>query len=352
MTMRHRLRTGLLRTSAIAAIAFLASAAISTAQSSFQPVRLARAEPRVDRIEIHYQANGGQRRIAFVLLPSSYQPGDDHPLPLVIAPHGLGPGPFLELARLWGPLPAEGDFAVVIPEGQGRELAHYSWGYRGQIDDLARMPAIVEGALPWVRIDPARIYAVGASMGGQETLLLVARYPHLLAGAVSFDAPGDIALRYRQYRQLEDGAFLQAAMRREVGATPEADPGAYAQRSPLDFTAALARSNVPLQIWWSTRDRLVVDQRSHSGRLYSEIKRLNPDAPVQEVVGRWPHTAELRWDSGLPDALSALGLLPVKRPRAGDCAGWLRPPRAPLSGRGLGATCPLHAELDSREVPK
>ena len=97
---------------------------------------------------------------------------------------------------------------------------------------------------------------------------------------------------------------------------------------------------------------MVVDQRSHSGRLYSEIKRLNPDAPVQEVVGRWPHTAELRWDSGLPDALSALGLLPVKRPRAGDCAGWLRPPRAPLSGRGLGATCPLHAELDSREVPK
>lgn len=303
----------------IAAIAFLASAAISTAQSgrpvlrsprsSFHPARLAPAEPRVSRIEIHYLANGGQRRIAYVLLPSWYGPNQDPPLPLVIAPHGLGPGPFMELARLWGPLPAEGRFAVVIPEGQGRELAHYSWGYPGQIDDLARMPGIVTGALPWIRIDRHRIYAVGASMGGQESLLLVARYPRLLAGAVSFDAPGDLALRYEQYGVLRDGDFLRGAMRQEVGAAPALDPAAYAQRSPLDYASALARSGVPLQIWWSTRDQIVIDQARHSGLLYAEIKRLNPAAPVARVVGTWPHTAELRWDRGLPDALRFLGLL-------------------------------------------
>ena len=43
-------------------------------------------------------------------------------------------------ARFWGNLPAEGDFAVVNPGGEGRRLRQYSWGDPGQIDDLARMP--------------------------------------------------------------------------------------------------------------------------------------------------------------------------------------------------------------------
>lgn len=334
----HLIRRGLLRASLIAAIAFVASAAVPTAQGG--PRTAARTEPKVQRLELHYVANGGQLRMAYVLLPSWYGPDDDPLLPLVIAPHGLGPGPFLELARLWGPLPAEGRFAVVIPEGQGRELAHYSWGYSGQIDDLARMPAIVRAAFPWVRIDSTRIYAVGASMGGQETLLLAARHPRLLAGAVSFDAPGDLALRYRQYLLLRDAAFLQAAMRREIGATPDADPGAYAARSPLSDAAALARSGVPLQIWWSTRDQIVVDQRLHSGRLYSEIKRVNPRAPVQELIGTWPHTAEVRWDRGLPAALVFLGLLHRRSVWRGPCP--IRPPSDPSATRsGPDVICPV-----------
>src|SRR5205085_9912044 len=111
------------------------------------------------------------------------------------SPHGRGI-PASHNARLWGNLPARGPFAVVNPEGQGRELALYSWGDPGEIDDLARMPQIVAHALPWLRIDPHRIYAFGGSMGGQETLLLVARFPHLLAGAASFDAPTRMAVRY------------------------------------------------------------------------------------------------------------------------------------------------------------
>ena len=36
-------------------------------------------------------------------------------------------------------------------------------------------------------------------MGGQETLLLVARHPHLLAGAAAFDPATDMARRYRDF---------------------------------------------------------------------------------------------------------------------------------------------------------
>ena len=69
-------------------------------------------------------------------------------------------------------------------------MHQYSWGYRGQIDDLARMPRIVEAH--GVRVDRSRIYAIGGSMGGQETLLLAALHPHLLAGAAAFDPATDM----------------------------------------------------------------------------------------------------------------------------------------------------------------
>ena len=78
--------------------------------------------------------------------------------------------------RLWGDLPARGRFAVVNPEGYGRRLGRFSWGYPGQIEDLAHMPQVLAEAVPGLRIDRRRVYAMGTSMGGQETLLLLARH--------------------------------------------------------------------------------------------------------------------------------------------------------------------------------
>src|SRR6266550_4402863 len=130
---------------------------------------------------IHYTTHDGYRRAAYVVLPDWYGPADNPPLPLIISPHGRGVSAEENVNR-WGNLPMLGSFAVVNPDGQGRKFERLSWGYAGQIEDLARMPRIVKGSLPWLRIDQRRIYAFGASMGGQETLLLVARHPSLLAG--------------------------------------------------------------------------------------------------------------------------------------------------------------------------
>ena len=117
-----------------------------------------------------YRAHNGISRWAIVVLPSRYGPSNSTPrLPLVISPHGRGVRARTN-ARLWGDLPASGDFAVICPGGMGRRLPLHSWGFRGQINDLARMPLILGRARPWVRIDTSRIYAVGGSMGGQETL--------------------------------------------------------------------------------------------------------------------------------------------------------------------------------------
>jgi poly(3-hydroxybutyrate) depolymerase len=272
--------------------------------------------PAVRTIEISYRAHDGLLRRAYVILPGWYGPAHHPPIPLVISPHGRGVSAE-ENIRRWGHLPAVGGFAVINPEGQGRALTLFSWGDPGEIRDLARMPQIAEHALPWLHVDRRGVYAFGGSMGGQETLLLVARYPHLLAGAAAFDAPTNMAARYRAFVHLRLGTALQRLARVEIGGTPVSDPRAYANRSPLDCARRIAFSGVPLQIWWSTRDRIVTDERDESGLLYRLIKRLNPDAPVTEFVGEWAHTTEMKSHAYLPYALSRFGLMP---PRPGPPA--------------------------------
>jgi len=280
---------------------------------------------RVRLLDLSYTAWNGSRRSAYVLLPRWYGPRNDPPLPLVISPHGRGVSARRN-ARIWGDLPARGPFAVVNPEGQGRRTALYSWGDRGQVADLAHMPRLLSRAFRWLRIDRRRIYAFGASMGGQETLLLVARHPRLLAGAASFDADTDLALRYRDFVRLRHGRRLRAMMRREVGGSPRSEPRAYAERSPLDHARAIARSGVPLELWWSTRDRVVVDQARQSGLLYRRIEALVPHAAVHAFVGTWAHAAEMRWSRRLPLALRLFGLVP------GGAAEEASPPSPGLAG--------------------
>src|SRR5438309_1473808 len=164
--------------------------------------------PLVRVLTISYRAHDGLSRRAYLILPAWYGPTFHPAIPLVISPHGRGVGAHANIRR-WGRLPAAGGFAVINPEGQGRALTLFSWGDPGEIRDLARMPEIAEHALPWLHVDRHRVYAFGGSMGGQETLLLVARFPHLLAGAAAFDAPTNMAARYRAFVHQPLGADLQ-----------------------------------------------------------------------------------------------------------------------------------------------
>jgi poly(3-hydroxybutyrate) depolymerase len=308
----------LLLAAAVVALATVASGQTDAPRPAPLPI------PGVRIWTIHYRAHDGLLRRAYIQLPSWYGPRRHPRIPLIIAPHGRGARAIENVAR-WGALPAIGRFAVVSPEGQGRRLTLYSWGDPGEIDDLAKMPWIVEHALPWLHVDARRIYAFGGSMGGQETLLLVARYPRLLAGAAAFDAPTNMAARYEAFPVLPFGRGLQRLARLEIGGTPITDPSGYTIRSPLDDARRIAFSGVPLQIWWSTRDRIVVDQAQESGRLYRKIERLNPLAPVHEYVKTWAHTAEMRATTRLPIALGHFHLLPPWAARyGGPPANWPR----------------------------
>ena len=274
----------------------------------------------VQVLTIPYRTHDGDRRSAYVVLPDWYGPRNNPPLPLIISPHGRGVSALDNVDR-WGDLPALGGFAVVNPDGQGRIFGRFSWGYAGQVDDLARMPAIVRGAIPWLRIDRSRVYAFGASMGGQESLLLVARHPSLLAGAAVFDAVTNMAARYRDFSHVGCnrrcltrwraplGHGLQALARSEIGGTPRSNPRAYELRSPLAYVRAIAASRVPLQLWWSRADR-VVAARDQSVPFVRALRRLH--APVYTVVGDWPHAADMRPYYMLIPALRHFGLFPTR----------------------------------------
>ena len=318
MATKHALATtlaGLILTAAPAAYAVAPPGNLANTVASWRGVHWRALDGRTDLVRtvtIAYRAHDGLRRTALVVLPRWYGPRRDPVLPLVISPHGSGVEP-QENAHRWGNLPALGRFAVVNPEGQGRRLELYSWGSPGEVADLARMPAIVRHALPWLRIAPHRIYAVGASMGGQETLLLDATHPRLLAGAVAFDAPTNMAARYALFPERRDGHRLQRLARLEFGGIPRVAGEAWADRSPIFYSRELAFSPAPLELWWSTRDRVVVDQASQSGLLFRAIERLNPRAPVVQVVGTWQHAAEMRPLRRLPFALARIGLLQLSR---------------------------------------
>jgi hypothetical protein len=190
----------------------------------------------------------------------------------------------------------------------GRRLPLHSWGWRGQIDDLARMHRIVEARLPWLRIDHRRLYALGGSMGGQETLLLVGEHPHLLAGAAAFDSVTNFYRRYGDFRLVRGGRGLELLARYEVGGTPRSNAQGYVLRSPTHWIREIAHSGVPLQVWWSLADQIVVDQLHQSAYFYDELRKLRPKAEVEAITGFWRHSAEMRRE--IPNAVRRFGLLP------------------------------------------
>jgi poly(3-hydroxybutyrate) depolymerase len=259
-------------------------------------------------LSFSYRAHLGAVRKAYLVLPAWYGPKRHPALPVVVSPHGRGVDGAYNL-RFWGDLPARGPFAVVSPDGQGRRLALYSWGYPGQIDDLMRMPEFAQHAFPWLTLERHRLYAIGDSMGGQEVLLLAGRKDSRLAGVAAFDPVTRMSARYSAWAKTPGEHALPALARIEFGGTPSTRPNAYAIRSPDRWLHAIVRSAIPIQLWWSRRDSVITDQSEETGAFYRRLVAVAASAPVQEIVGYWQHAHEMHPETQLPAALACFGLL-------------------------------------------
>jgi hypothetical protein len=261
--------------------------------------------PLTRLVRIGYRAHDGTWREAIVLAPRRGAQG----LPLVIAPHGRG-GDATHACAVWGDLPGYAHVAVVCADDPGRVTPHYSWGDPGTIRDLARLPRIVAHSLPGL-VRAGHIYAVGDSMGAQEVLLLMAARPRLLRGAVAMDPTTDLASRYAQLGQMPNGLRdWQPLMRLEVGGTPSQVPLAYAARSPIDHVRAIASSGIPLELWWSLRDRAVPTRPGTQAQGFiTELAEARPRAIVCQRMGWWVHGWP--WRNSVWDALRFLRILHV-----------------------------------------
>jgi hypothetical protein len=84
----------------------------------------------------------------------------------------------------------------------------------------------------------------------------------------------------------------------------------------MSYVHQLAFGGVPIDIWWSRNDKIVVNQYMESGRLYRAIMRANPRAPVEQFVGTWAHSAEMSPLARLPLALVDLKIVELDEPLA------------------------------------
>jgi poly(3-hydroxybutyrate) depolymerase len=273
----------------IAAVVASCAVVIGAAVLAGEAPAAALSFPPNQAVPVPYLAWNGTPRQAVVLLPASHQPGDPA-LPCVIAAHGRDMPPAV-VAQRWGELPTMLGLAVICADSAGIREPYNSWAAPGQVRDLMRLPALVERAVSGLRFDHDRIFAAGVSMGGQEVLCMAARYPDRLAGVASFDGVTDLSARYREVlHSARGGAGVRKRMRNEMGGTPGQAPFSYRLRSPQAYTATLATSGVPVQLWWSPRDVRVINQATtQTGALYRRIRAHGAAPQVTEVVTDMAH---------------------------------------------------------------
>ncbi len=239
-------------------------------------------------VAVPYYSWNNKARYATVVLPLDYAPGNNEALPCIVQPHGREATPLGPASR-WRNLPTTERFMVVCPDSAGRRDLYNSWAVAGQLQDIAEIVGVVESSIPWVHVDHQRLYLVGISMGGQETLCTIARYPDLFAAGLCVDGNANLAARYRELARV-DMADTRPLMRREVGGTPAKVPWLYQRRSSIPFAGTLATCGVPIGIWWSVDDTIGYNQAAtQTGRLFTLIKSLRPDAPVEQVIGTGAH---------------------------------------------------------------
>ena len=142
-------------------------------------------------------------------------------------------------------------------------------------------------------------------MGGQETLLLAALHPKLLTAAAPLDSATDMAARYRAFAGPARTAGACSGSHGSRSAGHRRAPRRPTRRAArCRYVTQLATGGVPIDIWWSRNDKIVVDQNQESGRLYRAIKRANPKAPVEQFVGTWAHSHEMHPLARLPSRWS------------------------------------------------
>jgi len=122
----------------------------------------------------------------WLFVPKGYVAGKRVPLMLFL--HGAGErGDDLELVKKWGPpkkVAKDASFPFLLISPQCK---------KGERWDVQEMVALVKHVAADYRVDQARMYCTGLSMGGHGTWALLAAHPELFAAGIPICGGGDPA---------------------------------------------------------------------------------------------------------------------------------------------------------------
>lgn len=251
----------------------------------------------------------GIARQAWLWLPGSA--GEQ--VPLVVSPHpfgftarinlfgeNAGPRTAVDLAGIVGAAQRHGT-AVLSLQSEGSRYTGTSVGLPAQLEAYrAAIAAVLGAGLP---VDPGRIWASGLSMGGQESLLLAARFPGLVCAVAVQNAVTDLAAWFWHLAASEKGTAHAAVIEAELGAAPGQSPRDWDERSPVAHVKELARTPVQVRlndiddiVPAATQGRLFADALGQAGGTVSVIDDLPGLLPADP--GRSAHEYA-NWDAML-----------------------------------------------------
>ena len=116
-------------------------------------------------------------------VPPGYTP--EKPWPLVVALHGYGSSA-AQFHGAWFSIADGVGYVLATPQGDQRTAEGVGWAWSAEGDQVIQRS--IAGVRALVTIDPARIYLVGFSQGGQHAYSLGLQYPRLFRGLAALGA--------------------------------------------------------------------------------------------------------------------------------------------------------------------
>ena len=213
----------------------------------------------------------GTEQQAELFIPSSYD--GKKPLPILAISHFMGGGKSSSRGAGHHDMGEKYGWFVVCPELHGQHTS----GKTSLAAIVAQHDVIdaIHYAQEHYKIDETRIYAAGRSMGGMQTLILAAKYPHVFAAAMAGQPPTEMAL-------FDKESPLTDVILKEFGGTRAEKPYEYARRGPATYARNLKYT--PTFIWHGTLDRVVPPE--HSKKMIDLMRQFNPyQKPVYWLEG-------------------------------------------------------------------
>lgn len=163
-------------------------------------------------------------------------------------PDACGPAPLLVCLHTWSfglenrtysalgaNEASQRGWAMIAPEFRGPNDHPTACGSDAAVSDIADAVGFALSAAP-NRIDPDRVYLIGASGGGHAALLMAGRHPGLWAGVCAGCPISDLARWHEETSRSSCGNNRYAHMLEQVcGGTPAGKNDEYLHRSPLAF---------------------------------------------------------------------------------------------------------------------